>query len=144
MYLHESTIIKQLVSAVSYLHNLQVPVIHKDIKPTNILVNNLGKVKLIDFGLSSKKTDIKNIKIGTRFYIAPECSGDYICEKVDIYSLGVVFYCIINRTIYEGETMVITCPDMKCLIKQMLDSDPRKRLHINDVKEKLKLIYYNL
>ncbi|XP_060662622.1 serine/threonine-protein kinase tousled-like 2 [Drosophila nasuta] len=104
------SIIMQIASALKYLNEIKPPVIHYDIKPGNILLsegNVCGAIKLTDFGLS-KVMDIENYEpddgmdltsqgAGTLWYLPPECFviGDdppKICSKVDVWSLGVVFY----------------------------------------------------
>lgn len=83
-----------------YLH--QVPIIHKDIKPSNIIINpENGKVKLADFSISSR-LELKNQSIsnpnlleGTLAYMSPEQTGRMnraIDYRTDFYSLGVTFY----------------------------------------------------
>ena len=94
-------ITKQILEALVYLENLPKKIIHYDLKPQNILFNNL-EVKLTDFGLAkiidsnSNFTDLTSQGTGTYFYLPPECFiiGDNvkINEKVDIWSLGIIVY----------------------------------------------------
>ncbi|MEP6517523.1 AAA family ATPase [Microcoleus vaginatus] len=89
-----------LSETLIYLH--QVPIIHKDIKPSNIIINpETGKVKLTDFSISSR-LELKNQSIsnpnlleGTLAYMSPEQTGRMnraIDYRTDFYSLGVTFY----------------------------------------------------
>ncbi|MEG4375549.1 MULTISPECIES: AAA family ATPase [unclassified Microcoleus] len=89
-----------LSETLIYLH--QVPIIHKDIKPSNIIINPAtGKVKLTDFSISSR-LELKNQSIsnpnlleGTLAYMSPEQTGRMnraIDYRTDFYSLGVTFY----------------------------------------------------
>lgn len=89
-----------LSETLIYLH--QVPIIHKDIKPSNIIINPAtGKVKLADFSISSR-LELKNQSIsnpnlleGTLAYMSPEQTGRMnraIDYRTDFYSLGVTFY----------------------------------------------------
>ena len=86
------TILRQVLSALTYLHELEHPVVHRDIKPGNILVHSRQPlhVKLSDFGLS-KEGNILQTFCGTHNYLAPEVyeNGTYT-SAVDIWSLGVV------------------------------------------------------
>ncbi|KZL63700.1 camk protein kinase [Colletotrichum incanum] len=97
-------IVRQCLSALAYLHGMEIPIAHRDIKPGNILVQYRSKsdicVKLGDFGLSRDSPELMTI-CGTRKYLAPEICSEllrYIDHKerliyttaVDIWSLGVV------------------------------------------------------
>ena len=63
---------KKLLGACHHMHTQGV--VHRDIKPENIMVASNGELKLIDFGLSKRKTDKKALKTiaGTPYYMAPE------------------------------------------------------------------------
>lgn len=84
----------RLCDILRYLHTLMPPVVHRDIKPQNIIRKEDGSVFLIDFGISRTFTEDKSadtIWCGTREYAAPEQYG-YMQTGVysDIYSLGIV------------------------------------------------------
>ena len=96
----------QLASALDYLHNMNPPVIYRDMKPSNVMINPEGGVKLIDFG-TAKEYDVENnadtTALGTRGYAAPEQFGDSkgrgiynTDERTDIYNLGVTLYHIVT------------------------------------------------
>ena len=85
--------------ALGLFHAHQKKVIHRDIKPHNILISKDGDVKLTDFGIAMKTTDEENITktgnvVGTPAYMSPEqfSSKKEVTYQSDIYSLGVVFY----------------------------------------------------
>lgn len=74
-------------------------IVHRDIKPENIFVSPNGDFKLGDFGIarSIEKTTLGLSKKGTYSYMAPEVyKGEHYTEKVDIYSLGIVMYKLMN------------------------------------------------
>lgn len=88
------TILRQGLSALTYLHELEHPVVHRDIKPGNILVRSRQPlhIKLSDFGLSKEGNNLQTF-CGTHNYLAPEVyEGRTYTSAVDIWSLGVVVY----------------------------------------------------
>ena len=96
----------QLASALDYLHNMNPPVIYRDMKPSNVMIKPEGGVKLIDFG-TAKEYVIENnadtTALGTRGYAAPEQFGDaqgrgiYNTDaRTDIYNLGATLYHIVT------------------------------------------------
>lgn len=82
----------QIASALEEAHKKSI--VHKDIKPENVLISKDGKVKLSDFGISSLITREKSgLVSGTIGYMSPEqITGKYVDETSDVYSLGVVLY----------------------------------------------------
>lgn len=97
---------KQLASALDYLHSLNPPIIYRDMKPSNIMLQPDGRVKLIDFG-TAKEYKVENIAdttaLGTRGYAAPEQFGDELGHgiyktdaRTDIYCLGATIYHIVT------------------------------------------------
>lgn len=84
----------QLCEILSFLHSQTPPVIHRDIKPQNIIVDEKGKVTLIDFGISreyKEESSLDTLCMGTQYYAAPEQYGFSQSDcRTDIYSLGVL------------------------------------------------------
>lgn len=87
---------------LTYIHSRQRPVIHRDIKPQNIILNKEGQVFLVDFGIArlydgSKKKDTVNI--ATPQFCSPEQAGRQQTDtRSDIYSLGKTMYCLLTQT----------------------------------------------
>lgn len=100
-------IMKQLVMALDAAH--QLGIIHRDIKPQNVLVKADGTVKIADFGIASVQGSIQLTQhdsvMGSVHYLAPECvRGEHASFESDIYSLGIVFYEMLTGNLpYQGE-----------------------------------------
>lgn len=101
-------IMKQLVGAVIAAH--QKNIIHRDIKPQNVLIKDDGTIKITDFGIAvasdSVQLTLNNAVMGSAHYLAPETAqGKEPTEQVDIYSLGIVFYELLTGTVpFKGQT----------------------------------------
>ncbi|XP_055894112.1 uncharacterized protein LOC129927732 [Biomphalaria glabrata] len=143
----------QLTCAVSYLNIKRI--VHSDIKPNNILVDDKQNAILADFGLAFSvphETEvISSDKVGgTPAFMAPELLtlGNVDPFKLDVYSLGAVVWCILfqiepKSTVafdYLHETN--KSPDIpqpyRWALTRMLDPVPNKRIHINILLSKLK------
>ncbi|RLN61357.1 hypothetical protein BBJ29_004537 [Phytophthora kernoviae] len=81
-----------VVHALAYLHSLNPPLIHRDLKSRNILLNKKSDAKLADFGASRERVDrTMTAGVGTSLWIAPEVMmGERYDEKADMFSFGVV------------------------------------------------------
>ena len=84
-------LIGQVLQALLYLHRRNV--LHKDLKPTNILVSN-HIIRIVDFGLSTTKSDLISLQGGTIPYMAPELLRDYqlYSFSADLYAVGIIMY----------------------------------------------------
>jgi serine/threonine protein kinase len=89
-------ILTQIADGMNYLHTRSPRVIHRDLKPQNILIDNNDQIKICDFGLSRQVEGSFNNTInvaGTIYYLAPEIPITHIySEKTDVYSFGVIMY----------------------------------------------------
>lgn len=85
-------------------------IIHRDIKPQNIMISRDGKVKVTDFGIAraSSSQTISSNTMGSVHYISPEqARGGYCDERSDIYSLGITLYeMLTGRVPFEGDSTV--------------------------------------
>ena len=101
----------QMVTGIQAAHNCHI--IHRDIKPQNIIISKDGKVKVTDFGIARATTStatqaVTTTVMGSVHYTSPEqARGGYSDEKSDIYSLGItMFEMLTGRVPFNGETTV--------------------------------------
>ena len=141
-----ASIVKDVISAVYYLHNMDPPIIHRDIKPENVLIGEKGEAKLTDFGWSNYIEDNceRNTFCGTPIYLAPEMIRNKgHDERVDIWCIGILlFELVTKRTPFSGKDkshlmsnitdLKINWPsnmpsDAKDLISKILKEEPNQR-----------------
>lgn len=152
----------QICSAIENAH--QNNIIHRDIKPHNILITPEGLVKVTDFGIARAATEDEvtvsftgsTSFVGTVHYISPEqAKGEFADFKSDIYSLGVVFFeMILGKLPFSGENPISIAlqhvhnqpplleklnpeiPEtLQDLVENMLSKDPDERFDIVSLKE---------
>jgi serine/threonine-protein kinase len=101
----------QMARALSFAH--QQGLVHRDVKPQNVLLNGEGEAKVTDFGIA-RSLDVQHgmtqtgTVLGTSDYIAPEqAQGQRVDEQTDVYSLGVVLYELLTSEVpFPGENFV--------------------------------------
>ena len=163
----KKNIMKDILQGLAYIHNRQpYSLIHRDIKPTNILLTNSKVAKITDFGLSkfaniyrnnsndnltnldnnskyTKLTEDLTSFVGTERYMAPESinTTDY-SNKVDIYSCGILLYEMFENKRYipnKKMNWYYTPKNIKNIITEnMLNVNPQERL---DALNLLDLLY---
>ena len=99
----------QMVTGIQAAHNQHI--IHRDIKPQNIIISRDGKVKVTDFGIARATTSTKTIStnvMGSVHYTSPEqARGGIVDEKSDIYSAGITMYEMITGHVpFDGDSTV--------------------------------------
>jgi serine/threonine protein kinase len=122
-------LVAQVADALYHAH--QRGVVHRDVKPGNLLLHTDGRVMLADFGIARSIHDrpdvsASDLAIGTPHYIAPEQAlGDQVDGRADIYSLGAVLYELLSgRTPYVAESTTR-------VLVQMLDGPPQPLGEVN-------------
>jgi len=160
--------LKQIASALQKAGD--VGIVHRDIKPDNILMDRKGKVKVADFGLARLARQEENANLtqagttlGTPLYMSPEqVNGHELDHRSDIYSLGVTCYCMLaGKPPFMGETALAIAvkhlnekpvplgrhrPDLPqafcSLVEKMMAKDVKKRYKTcDDILAHLKSIF---
>jgi serine/threonine-protein kinase len=136
------TVGKQLCRALEVAH--EQGVVHRDIKPQNIVVDATGFLKVMDFGIA-RHTEGTNLgegltqagtAIGTPEYMAPEqLMGEPVDPRADLYGAGAVLYeCVTGRTVFEAPTLM-------ALMAKHLETQPEDPRRLNaEVPEALSLV----
>lgn len=123
------TIAIQIGMGIEAAHNNHI--IHRDIKPQNVIISKEGKVKVTDFGIAKAATSntITSNVMGSVHYTSPEqARGGYSDEKSDVYSLGItLFEMLTGRVPFNGDTTVAIA------IKQIQEEMPSPRDFVDDI-----------
>ena len=147
-----ASVMKDLISAIYYLHNMKPTIVHRDIKPENILLDENSKAYLTDFGWSNyiRNDRRRNTICGTPLYLPPEMvfeSGHN--EKVDIWCIGVLLFELSTGKVpFEGDDYTTVKynishlniawpsdiePDVKDLVSKILKKNPEERISIEKI-----------
>ncbi|MBI5668776.1 MAG: serine/threonine protein kinase [Chloroflexi bacterium] len=132
-------LLKPVAAALDYAHRQGV--IHRDIKPDNILLDREGNALLADFGIvklaeGEARLTVTGGLVGTPAYMAPEQGrGEVITSKADLYSLGVVVYEMIT-----GKKPYTAPTPMQVVLKHMTEPVPSLRAESADVPPALEAV----
>ncbi|HVB69927.1 MAG TPA: serine/threonine-protein kinase [Acidimicrobiales bacterium] len=156
-----ATVGSQLAQGLAYAH-LQ-GIVHRDVKPSNILLDASGDAKLSDFGIARLLDDatmtLAGTTLGTTAYMAPEQLEDHqVGVSADVWSLGVVLMeCLAGRRVFEGTPSEVVARRLrgpvplpgdlpvpwKLILSGMLDHRPDQRLSAAEVAEMLRTEPYH-
>lgn len=166
----KQNIMSELVNVIQFLHSCNPPIIYRDLKPDNIMIEKQsGKVKLTDFGLSRFMPDNNNYHMtgetGTVRYMAPEVYNNELYSlNIDIYSLGLIIYYLNTnikpftnystetiKTYFENpdlvfSTIAIKSKELRTIVNNCIHKDPQKRWNIDTLStfiENTKTVYTN-
>lgn len=136
----------QVADALAAAH--AVGLVHRDVKPGNLLVSENGTVKVTDFGIAraadADPTTLPGFVVGTALYLSPEqAAGAGAGPASDMYALGVVaFECLTGHRPFDGDPLAVlqahreqpvpaladgVPPDLRDLVLALLDKDPARR-----------------
>jgi serine/threonine protein kinase len=141
-YSQAASLLTPIAEALDYAHKRNI--IHRDVKPANILISQSGAPILSDFGIAkilvqSGSTQLTGagVGIGTPDYMAPEQWTGTADARTDIYSLGVVFYQMVTgRLPFSADTPAAV------LIKHLRDPLPRPRTFVHDLPEVVEQVLF--
>jgi eukaryotic-like serine/threonine-protein kinase len=121
--------ISQSLSALAYAHSHGV--VHRDVKPANLMVTSHGIIKLMDFGIAKSNVENNNhtrpgTTLGSLYYMSPEqVRGDTVDARSDIYSVGIVLYELLaGRRPFEAETTFT-------ILNKQLNEQPQPPIELN-------------
>jgi len=144
-------IFKQIVEGVKYLHDMQV--MHRDLKPTNILLTEQGDIKIADFGVATQLKELSeehNTMCGTANYISPEIASNLPHGiETDIWSLGCILYALILgkppfessntkdtlKRVREGDFVLPegVSEEVHKLLRATMNFNPKERISIGQI-----------
>ncbi|KAL1922240.1 uncharacterized protein VTP21DRAFT_9779 [Calcarisporiella thermophila] len=146
---------RQMVLGFEYLHENNI--VHRDIKPDNLLLDNNGVLKIVDFGVSEmfvQNNDRLTKSAGSPAFMAPELCvanhGEISGKAADIWSMGITLYCMVLGRLPFTSTNIIELyesirtapidipslldPQLQDLLRRILERDPNQRISLQEIR----------
>ncbi|GAB4524765.1 MAG: protein kinase [Pleurocapsa sp.] len=131
----------QVCDIVSYLHNLQPPLVHRDIKPANLILRNIdSRLMLLDFGAVKELGTALETRIGVEGYSAPEQYRGKPCPQSDIYGIGTTIIFLLtgktpmhyyryqsNKFEFDISSIPNLPPDLGVVLDKACQPEPKDR-----------------
>ncbi|TPV95023.1 MAG: serine/threonine protein kinase [Myxococcales bacterium FL481] len=132
------SVLMQTLRALAYLHDRSPPIVHRDVKPANLVMQDDGRVTLVDFGgvRRALDADAAPTVVGTFGYMAPEQAQGQATPGADVYSLGVTIAALaanLEANELPRDGLAYRLPHGKlsapwrAVVSRMLEPDPRQR-----------------
>lgn len=126
---------EQILSILEYLHGLEPPIIHRDLSPDNLIIDESGKVTLIDFNVAEQNEGIEtHTVVGKRNYIPPEQFRGKWSQQSDIYAFGCCLYWLLTghdpeaiATSHPGRERDGLSPDLDEIVARATQIDTGRR-----------------
>lgn len=140
----------EIIDIVEYLHNQEIPIIHRDLTPENLVLDMRGSLILVDFGAANEFVGtVTGTLVGKPSYISPEQFSGRATLQSDLYSVGAVMYFMLTGV--EPEPLSVNSPrtmnkvvseDLDFWVQELMQLNLDKRIKsAKGAKEKLSAIY---
>jgi eukaryotic-like serine/threonine-protein kinase len=135
-------VVRQVATALEYAHARKI--VHRDIKPGNLMVNTQGIIKVLDFGLAILNDNANKLRegetVGTPHFMAPEQSQGLpsVDGRADLYSLGATLFSILTgRPMFDGEPEQIALSHQRRDVPNLYEFRPSLDLRVDSIFKRL-------